>query len=71
MSRRPGRALAHFRHFKLQTFGLQLIRASVQIKIRHRIYELEHLARNLPFKHYPSSDHKHLDYKIKRFTRIQ
>jgi ribonuclease III len=36
--------LAHFRHFKLQTFGLQIIRDSAQIKIRHRIYELEHLA---------------------------
>jgi hypothetical protein len=86
MSRRPGRALAHFKPWprpititlyskgmfamvhrsdqyindshsprrrlyepearagfsSLQTFGLQLIRASVQIKIRHRIYELEH-----------------------------
>jgi hypothetical protein len=36
--------LAHFRHFKLQTFELQFIQDSVYIKIRHRIYELEHLA---------------------------
>ncbi len=28
--------------FKLQTFGFQLIRTSVQMKTRHRIYELEH-----------------------------
>jgi len=35
--------LAHFRHFKLQTFGLQLIRDCCTDKIRHRIYELEHL----------------------------
>jgi acetyl-CoA carboxylase biotin carboxyl carrier protein len=36
--------LAHFRHFKLQTYELQLlIEDSVQIKIRDRIYELEHL----------------------------
>jgi len=27
---------------KLQTSGLQLIQDSVQIKIHHRIYELEH-----------------------------
>jgi len=39
--------LAHFRHFKLQTFGLHLIRDSVYIKIRHSIYELEHLVANI------------------------
>ena len=36
--------LAHFRHFKLQTLGLQLIRAiCTDKKIRHRTYESEHL----------------------------
>ena len=28
---------------KLETFGLQLIRDIVQVKMRHRIYELEQL----------------------------
>jgi len=41
---KPLKRHPNFRHFKLQTFGLQLIRGSAQIKIRHRIYELEPLA---------------------------